>query len=108
MYVFGFAVETWADLPAELMEKYSAAAGNHSKKFSPQNLKSVSMALIALYTVTCRFSLLKEFLIADEMLLVCPLFPSLLPDLDCAFDVVPPRRGVSFEGSVEAKLVFPI
>ena len=80
VYVFGFAVETWADLPAELMEKYAAAAGNHSKKLNPQNLKSVSMALIALYTA-CRFNLLKEFLLADEMLLVCPhLFPSLLPD----------------------------
>lgn len=72
-----------SDLPAEMMEKYAAAAGNHSKKSWPHKPTPVFDAMLwwvttisfsnsttdssNLHSSRKRFQLLKEFLLADEM-----------------------------------------
>lgn len=56
------------DLPATLMEKYSAAAGNHSKKPEARWNQNFHVFILSpFFFGLIRFQLLKEFLLADEM-----------------------------------------
>lgn len=117
-----------SDLPAEMMEKYAAAAGNHSKKSWPHKPTPAFDAMLwwvttisfsnsttdssNLHSSRKRFQLLKEFLLADEMHPSCTKSVSAVRNFPVAVKVgatIPsscPRRGVQMEGSVEAKLGF--
>lgn len=103
------------DLPASLLEKFNAAAGNHSKKPRPyivdRSRKNVchSMSwLPGLFTansiICCpRFELLKEFLLADEMSI--PEFCLLIVWKFQELNFVIPRRDVKVDAAVKQQLV---